>query len=103
MTNPRVSLRDVLSNVVAKRAKKVVAEFASAAMPGSIKLQLATLKAMARPATGGSMKSSSTATDKGRKRVFTRNGWDWTRRFSVIASALDNPGQAILDGGGGHP
>jgi bifunctional non-homologous end joining protein LigD len=36
--------------------------------------------------------------DKGKKRVFTRNGLDWTKRFSVIAGALDIPGQAILDG-----
>ena len=36
--------------------------------------------------------------DKGRKRVFTRNGLDWTKRFSLIAGALDIPGQAILDG-----
>lgn len=36
--------------------------------------------------------------DKGKKRVFTRNGLDWTKRFSVIAGALDVPGQAILDG-----
>ena len=36
--------------------------------------------------------------DKGKKRVFTRNGLDWTKRFSVIAGALDISGQAILDG-----
>jgi bifunctional non-homologous end joining protein LigD len=36
--------------------------------------------------------------NKGKKRVFTRNGLDWTKRFSVIAGALDIPGQAILDG-----
>jgi ATP-dependent DNA ligase len=34
----------------------------------------------------------------GRKRVFTRNGLDWTKRFSVIAGALDLSGQAIIDG-----
>jgi bifunctional non-homologous end joining protein LigD len=28
----------------------------------------------------------------------TRNGLDWTKRFSVIAGALDIPGQAIIDG-----
>jgi bifunctional non-homologous end joining protein LigD len=50
------------------------------------------------------MKSNSTATrvqvhlNKGKKRVFTRNGLDWTKRFSVIAGALDLPGQAIIDG-----
>jgi bifunctional non-homologous end joining protein LigD len=31
----------------------------------------------------------------GKKKVFTRNGLDWTKRFSVIAGALDIPGQAI--------
>jgi ATP dependent DNA ligase domain len=36
--------------------------------------------------------------NKGKKRVFIRNGLDWTKRFSVIAGALDIPGQAILDG-----
>jgi hypothetical protein len=30
--------------------------------------------------------------------AFTRNGHDWTRRFSLIAGALDIPGQAIIDG-----
>jgi bifunctional non-homologous end joining protein LigD len=36
--------------------------------------------------------------NKGRMKVFTRNGLDWTKRFSVIAGALDLPGQAIIDG-----
>jgi bifunctional non-homologous end joining protein LigD len=36
--------------------------------------------------------------DAGKKRVFTRNGLDWTERFSTIAGALDIPGQAIIDG-----
>lgn len=30
-----------------------------------------------------------------KKRVYTRNGLDWTKRFSVIARAHDIPGQAI--------
>jgi bifunctional non-homologous end joining protein LigD len=34
----------------------------------------------------------------GRKKVYTRNGLDWTKRFSTIAGALDIPGQAIIDG-----
>ena len=34
----------------------------------------------------------------GRNRVFTRNCLDWTKRFSLIAGALDIPGQAIIDG-----
>jgi bifunctional non-homologous end joining protein LigD len=33
-----------------------------------------------------------------RKKVFTRNGLDWTKRFSVIAGALNIPGEAIIDG-----
>jgi hypothetical protein len=36
--------------------------------------------------------------NRGRKKVFTRNGLDWTKRFSVIAGAFDIPGEAILDG-----
>jgi bifunctional non-homologous end joining protein LigD len=30
--------------------------------------------------------------------VFTRNGLDWTKRFSAIAGAFDISGQAIIDG-----
>src|ERR1700712_1720283 len=33
-----------------------------------------------------------------KKRVFTRNGLDWTKRFSTIAGAFDISGQAIVDG-----
>ena len=29
--------------------------------------------------------------------LFPRNGLDWTKRSSVIAGALDIPGQAMLD------
>jgi ATP-dependent DNA ligase len=36
-------------------------------------------------------------TNDGKKRVFSRNGLDWTKRFSVIAGGLDIPGQAIID------
>jgi bifunctional non-homologous end joining protein LigD len=36
--------------------------------------------------------------NSGRKKVFTRNGLDWTKRFSAIAGALDIRGQAIIDG-----
>ena len=73
-------------------------------MPGFIKPQLATLKSKAP--TGGQwlheikydgyrVQVHSTA-DK--KKVYTRNGLDWTKRFSEIAGALDIPGQAIIDG-----
>ena len=89
---------------MAKRARRVVAAVASAEMPGFIKPQLATLKAKA---PSGDQWLHEIKFDgyrvqvhlnKGKKRVFTRNGLDWTKRFSVIAGALDIPGQAILDG-----
>ena len=34
----------------------------------------------------------------GKKKVYTRNGLDWTKRFSLIAGAFDISGQAIIDG-----
>ena len=34
----------------------------------------------------------------GKRKVFTRNGLDWTKRFSTIAGAFDISGQAIIDG-----
>jgi bifunctional non-homologous end joining protein LigD len=87
-----------------KRAQSVVAAAASAEMPGFIKPQLATLKAKA---PSGDQWFHEIKFDgyrvqihlnKGKKRVFTRNGLDWTKHFSAIAGALDIPGQAILDG-----
>ena len=87
-----------------KRARRVVAASASAEMPGFIKPQLATLKSKA---PSGDQWLHEIKFDgyrvqvhlnKGKKRVFTRTGLDWTKRFSVIAGALDIPGQAILDG-----
>jgi bifunctional non-homologous end joining protein LigD len=36
--------------------------------------------------------------NRGRKKVYTRNGLDRTKRFSTIAAALDIPGEAIIDG-----
>ena len=36
--------------------------------------------------------------NRGRKKVFTRNGLDWTKRFTEIAGALAIPGEAIIDG-----
>ena len=59
-------------------------------MPGFIKPQLATLKAKA---PSGEQWLHEIKFDgyrvqvhlnKGKKRVFTRNGLDWTKRFSVI-------------------
>jgi bifunctional non-homologous end joining protein LigD len=73
-------------------------------MPGFIKPQLATLKARA---PSGEQWLHEIKFDgyrvqihlnKGKKKVFTRNGLDWTKRFSVIAGALDMPGQTIIDG-----
>ena len=87
-----------------KRARTVVAASASAEMPGFIKPQLATLKAKAPSGDQWLHEIKSDGyrvqvhLNKGKKRVFTRNGLDWTKRFSVIAGALDIPGQAILDG-----
>jgi bifunctional non-homologous end joining protein LigD len=72
-------------------------------MPGFIKPQLATLKAKA-PAgdwlheikyDGYRIQLHLNA---GRKRAFTRNGLDWSKRFFSITRALDIPGQAIIDG-----
>lgn len=36
--------------------------------------------------------------NSGKKKPFTRNGLDWTKRFSTIADAPDITGQAIVDG-----
>jgi bifunctional non-homologous end joining protein LigD len=73
-------------------------------MPGFIKPQLATLKA--RAPSGDQWLHEikfdgyrvQVHLNKGKRKVFTRNGLDWTKRFSVIAGALDMPGQAIVDG-----
>jgi bifunctional non-homologous end joining protein LigD len=86
-----------------KRARSVVAAATSVEMPGFIKPQLATLKAKA---PSGDQWLHEIKFDgyrvqvhlRRKKRVFTRNGLDWTKRFSAIAGALDIPGQAILDG-----
>jgi bifunctional non-homologous end joining protein LigD len=73
-------------------------------MPGFIKPQLATLKSKAPV---GSQWLHEIKFDgyrvqihinTGKKKVYTRNGLDWTRRFSQIAGALDISGQAIIDG-----
>jgi bifunctional non-homologous end joining protein LigD len=76
----------------------------SADMPGFIKPQLATLKASA-PAGDQWLHEIKfdgyriqVHLNRGRKKVYTRNGLDWTKRFSLIAGALDIPGQAIIDG-----
>jgi bifunctional non-homologous end joining protein LigD len=75
-----------------------------AQMPGFIKPQLATLKA--RPPKGDQWLHEikydgyriQIHLNNGKRKIYTRNGLDWTKRFSLIAGALDIPGQAILDG-----
>jgi bifunctional non-homologous end joining protein LigD len=73
-------------------------------MPGFIKPQLATLKTKAPK---GDLWLHEIKYDgyrvqvhlnSGRKKVYTRTGLDWTKRFSVIAGVLDIPGEAIIDG-----
>jgi bifunctional non-homologous end joining protein LigD len=73
-------------------------------MPGFIKPQLATLRATV---PRGDQWLHEIKFDgyrvqihlnRGKRKVYTRNGLDWTKRFSVIAGALDIPGQAIIDG-----
>lgn len=75
-----------------------------AEMPGFIKPQLATLKSKA---PSGERWLHEIKYDgyrlqlhaaRGRKKAYTRNGLDWTTRFSAIAGALDIPGRAIVDG-----
>ncbi|MGH6751093.1 MAG: non-homologous end-joining DNA ligase, partial [Bradyrhizobium sp.] len=73
-------------------------------MPGFIKPQLATLKSKA-PQGGQWIHEIKydgyrvqLHVNAGKKRVFTRNGLDWTKRFSTIAGAFDISGQAIVDG-----
>jgi bifunctional non-homologous end joining protein LigD len=71
-------------------------------MPGFIKPQLATLRAT--PPRGDWLHEIKfdgyriqIHLNDGEK-AYTRNGLDWTKRFSVIAGALHIPGQAIIDG-----
>jgi bifunctional non-homologous end joining protein LigD len=74
------------------------------AMPGFIEPQLAALKSKAPKGEQWLHEIKydgyrvQVHLNSGRKKVYTRNGLDWTKRFSVIAGALDLPGQAIIDG-----
>jgi bifunctional non-homologous end joining protein LigD len=74
------------------------------AMPGFIQPQLTALKSKAPkgPQWLHEIKYDGYRVqihlNKGKRKVFTRNGLDWTKRFSVIAGALDLSGQAIIDG-----
>ena len=73
-------------------------------MPGFIKPQLATLKTKAPKGDQWLHEIKYDGyrvqihVNAGRKKVYTRNGLDWTKRFSVIAGALDFSGQTIIDG-----
>src|SRR5215203_2711312 len=73
-------------------------------MPGFIKPQLATLKSMAPKGDQWLHEIKydgyrvQVHLNKGRKKVFTRTGLDWTKRFTEIAGALDIAGEAIIDG-----
>jgi bifunctional non-homologous end joining protein LigD len=73
-------------------------------MPAFIKPQLATLKSKAPvgPQWLHEIKFDGYRVqvhlNKGKRKVYTRNRLDWTKRFSQIAGALDIPGQAIIDG-----
>ena len=73
-------------------------------MPGFIKPQLATLK---MKAPSGDQWIHEIKYDgyrvqihlnQGKAKVFTRNGHDWTSRFSAIAKAFDLKSQSIFDG-----
>ncbi|WP_245309719.1 RNA ligase family protein [Bradyrhizobium jicamae] len=73
-------------------------------MPGFIKPQLATLKSKAPKGDQWLHEIKYDGyrvqlhLNRGRKKVFTRNGLDWTKRFTEIAGALAIPGEAIIDG-----
>jgi len=73
-------------------------------IPGFIKPQLATLKAKAPQGEQWIHEIKYDGyrvqihLNSGRKKVFTRNGLDWTKCFTEIAGALAIPGQAIVDG-----
>jgi ATP-dependent DNA ligase len=94
----------VLSRLMVKRVRKGVSAAEKSEMPGFIKPQLATLKS--KPPVGSQWLHEikfdgyrvQIHLNKGKRKVYTRNGLDWTKRFSVIAGALDISGQAIIDG-----
>ena len=73
-------------------------------MPGFIKPQLATLKMKAPSGEAWIHEIKYDGyrvqihLDRGKVKVFTRNGHDWTNRFSAIAKAFDLKSQSIFDG-----
>ena len=75
-----------------------------AAMPDFIKPQLATLRSKGPKGARWLHEIKydgyriQVHLNKGKKKVITCNGLDWTKRFSVIAGALDLPGQSVIDG-----
>ncbi|MEY9639175.1 bifunctional non-homologous end joining protein LigD [Bradyrhizobium japonicum] len=73
-------------------------------MPGFIKPQLAILKDKAPSGAQWIHEikfdgyRAQVHVDKGTARIFTRNGHDWTRRFSAIAGSFKLRSQTIFDG-----
>jgi bifunctional non-homologous end joining protein LigD len=73
-------------------------------MPGFIRPQLATLKSKAPKGDQWLHEIKydgyrvQVHLNRGRKKVFTRNGVDWTKRFTETAGAFAIPGEAIIDG-----
>ena len=73
-------------------------------MPGFIKPQLATLRTKAPQGAQWLHEIKydgyrvQVHLNRGRKKVYTRNGLDWTKRFTEIAGALAISGEAVIDG-----
>src|ERR1700712_1527583 len=73
-------------------------------MPGFIKPQLATLKSNAPVGDKWIHEIKYDGyrlqphVDRGKAKIFTRNGHDWTKRFSNIAGAFALKSQSIFDG-----
>ena len=72
-------------------------------MPGFIKPQLATLKFRApngdrwlHEIKYDGYRVQVHLLNRGRKKVFTRNGLDWTKRFTEIAGALAIPDREVV-------
>ena len=90
----------------ARSRRTVEGDVPAAEMPGFIPPQLATLKAKA-PAGDRWIHEikfdgyrAQVHVDRGRVRVFTRNGYDWTKKFTLIAEAFAKMpiGNAVFDG-----
>lgn len=85
-----------MSCVVTKRTKAV--------MPGFIKPQLATLKDSAPSGAQWIHEIKydgyrvQVHADRGATKIFTRNGHDWTHRFSHIAGSFKLRSRTIFDG-----